>query len=78
MSTKEINEEGKKLLESSWEEHEKVLVKRLLDNLSSYNYLIPKYMKDDIKALLIMANRIKSEYDILLLQYAKDIQKYTD
>ena len=69
MSTKELIEEANKLLESSWEEHEKILVKRILDTMVSYKSFIPKSLKADIKAILIMANRIKNEYDELVVKY---------
>ena len=69
MSTKELIEEATKLLESSWNEHEKILVKRMLDTMVSYKSFIPKSLKADIKALLIMANRIKNDYDELVIKY---------
>lgn len=75
MSTKELIEEANKLLERSWEEHEKVLVKRMLDTMVSYKSLIPKSLKTDIKAMLIMANRIKNDYDDLVLKYNNTIQE---
>lgn len=81
MSTKELIEEANKLLESSWEEHEKVLVKRMLDTMVSYKSLIPKSLKSDIKAMLVMANRIKNDYDELVIKYkskaSKDISTAT-
>lgn len=67
MSTNELVIEATKLLESSWLEHEKNLVKRVLDNMISYKSLIPKALKKDIRDLLIMANRIKTEYDNLII-----------
>lgn len=76
MSTKELIEEGNKLLESSWEEHEKILVRRMLDTIVSYKSLIPKSLKADIKAMLIMANRIKNDYDGLVIKCTlKDIDE---
>lgn len=74
MSTKELIEEANKLLESNWEEHEKQLVKKLIDSLISYKALIPKSLKNDVKAMLQMANRIKSEYDDLLDKFKKEIK----
>ena len=78
MSTKELIEEGDKLLECSWEEHEKKLVKRLLDTIISYKSFIPNSLKLDIKELLIMANRIKYDYDELVIKLEKLIQDKSD
>lgn len=72
MSTKEIIAEGNKLLERSWEQHEKDLVKKLLDTMVSYKSFIPKALKEDIKAMLVMANRIKNDYDQLVLKTQLD------
>lgn len=74
MSTKELLEEANKLLASNWEDHEKELVKRMIDSLVAYKSLIPKSLKNDVKAMLQMANRIKAEYDELLQKY-KDEKK---
>jgi len=65
MSSKELLEESNKLLSSNWSEEEISLIKRMLDMLNFYNYIIPKTMKQDIKSVLEMANRIKGEYDEL-------------
>lgn len=78
MSTKELLEEANKLLASNWEDHEKELVKRMIDSLVAYKSLIPKSLKNDVKAMLQMANRIKAEYDELLQKYKdekKDIEE---
>jgi spore cortex formation protein SpoVR/YcgB (stage V sporulation) len=72
--TKELLEEANKLLASNWEDHEKNLVKRMIDSLVAYKSLIPKSLKNDVKAMLQMANRIKAEYDELLQKY-KDEKK---
>ena len=72
MSTKELIEEANKLLASNWEDHEKELVKRMIDSLVAYKSLIPKSLKQDVKAMLQMANRIKAEYDILLEKYKNE------
>lgn len=74
MSTKELIEEANKLLASNWEDHEKELVKRMIDSLISYKALIPKSLKNDVKAMLQMANRIKREYDELLQKYRSEQQ----
>jgi hypothetical protein len=74
MSSKELLEEANKLLASSWEDDEKALVKRMVDSLISYKSLIPKSFKQDIKAMLQMANRIKTEYDELLQKYKSEQQ----
>lgn len=75
MSTKELLEEANKLLASNWEDHEKELVKRMIDSLIAYKSLIPKSLKNDVKAMLQMANRIKAEYDELLLKYKAEKEK---
>ena len=72
MSTKELIEEANKLLASNWEDHEKNLVKRMIDSLIAYKSLIPKSLKNDVKAMLQMANRIKREYDELLERYKSE------
>lgn len=72
MSTKELVEEANKLLASNWEDHEKELVKRMIDSLVAYKSLIPKSLKQDVKAMLQMANRIKAEYDMLLEKYKNE------
>jgi hypothetical protein len=66
MTTKELLEEANKLLSNNWETHEKELVKRMVDSLIAYKLLIPKSLKNDVRAMLQMANRIKAEYDELL------------
>ena len=75
MSTKELLEEANKLLSSNWENHEKELVKRMIDSLIAYKSLIPKSLKNDVKAMLQMANRIKAEYDELLEKYKNEKEK---
>ncbi len=72
MSTKELIEEANKLLASNWEDHEKNLVKRMIDSLIAYKSLIPKSLKNDVKAMLQMANKIKGEYDELLERYKSE------
>jgi hypothetical protein len=72
MSTKELIEESNKLLANNWEDHEKELVKRMIDSLVAYKSLIPKSLKQDVKSMLQMANRIKAEYDLLLEKYKND------
>lgn len=72
MSTKELIEEANKLLASNWEDSEKELVKRMIDSLVAYKSLIPKSLKQDVKAMLQMANRIKAEYDLLLEKYKNE------
>lgn len=78
MSTKELIEEANKLLASNWEDHEKDLVKRMVDSLVAYKSLIPKSLKQDVKAMLQMANRIKTEYDLLLAKYKNETDDNED
>jgi hypothetical protein len=65
MSSKEILEEGNKLLSKNWLNSEKELIQRLLDSIISYKSFIPKTTKKDITELLILSNHIKEEYDEL-------------
>lgn len=65
MSSKDIMEEGNKLLSKKWLPSEKALIQRLLDNIISYKSLIPKSTKKDIQDLLILSNHVKEEYDDL-------------
>lgn len=65
MSSKDILEEGNKLLTKNWLQKEKDLIQRVLDNTIYYKSLLPKTTKKDITELLILANHIKEEYDEL-------------
>jgi hypothetical protein len=69
MSTKELIEEGDKLLSNDWNEEDKELVKRMIDSLITYKYWIPKGLKQDIKDIIKLAHRIKNEYDDLSKKY---------
>jgi phosphoserine aminotransferase len=60
-----VIEHAKLLLDKSWSEEEKQLIKKMIDNLNFYKSLIPKALKSDIIAVFELANRIKDEYDIL-------------
>lgn len=75
MSTKELLEEANKLLASNWDEYDKELVKRSIDSLINYKYFIPKSLKNDIIAMLQIANHIKTEYDKLLQKYNSEIKQ---
>lgn len=66
MSTKEIIEESDRLLLTEWLDHEKELVVKMVKTMVDYKRLIPKALKEDVLALLVMANRIKLEYDALV------------
>lgn len=81
MSTKELLDEADKLLSSDWASHEKELVTRMINSLIAYKSFIPKSLKNDVKAMLQMANRIKAEYDELLKKYKTEknqLDKDTD
>ena len=69
--TQQIIEEANKLLETDWSDQDKELVQRIVGNLKSYKSFIPNYLKDDITSVLIMANKIKMEYDDLLIKFKK-------
>jgi DNA repair ATPase RecN len=67
--TQQIIDEANKLLNTDWTNDDKELVNRIIGNLKSYKSFIPSSLKDDIKAVLEMANRIKKEYDELLVKF---------
>lgn len=58
-------EQTNALLNHDWTHEEKILIKRLVDSLLYYKYLIPKNLKSDVIAILDIANKIKHEYTIL-------------
>jgi hypothetical protein len=58
--------EAKNLLNHNWEEEERVLIQKVIDNLIYYKKFIPNSLKDDVKSILDMANKIKIDYDNLL------------
>lgn len=58
-------EQTKALLNHEWTTDERSLIKRLVDSLLYYKYLIPKNLKSDVIAILDMANKVKHEYTIL-------------
>ena len=65
MSSKEILNEGEKLLAKNWSPDEYSLIKRVLDNFISYKTFMPKSLKKDIKDILHLSNHIKDEYEEL-------------
>lgn len=58
-------EQTNALLNHDWTSDERILIKRLVDSLLYYKYLIPKNLKSDVVAILDLANKIKHEYNIL-------------
>lgn len=67
--TQQIIDEANKLLNTDWTYEYKELVSRIIGNLKSYKSFIPNSLKDDIRSVLEMANRIKKEYDELLIKF---------
>lgn len=67
--TQQIIDEANKLLNTDWTNEDKELVSRIIGNLKSYKSFIPSSLKDDIRSVLEMANRIKKEYDELLIKF---------
>jgi hypothetical protein len=65
MSTQQLVESMDELLLKEWLECERELIKRMVENVVSYKRLIPKSIKDDIIALLQLANKIKSDFDLV-------------
>lgn len=72
--TQEIINQANILLESNWDQTEKDLIKRMVNTLVSYKRVIPNGLKDDIKVILEIANKIKCDYEDLLEKYNKDIK----
>jgi hypothetical protein len=52
------------LLEKKWDNDQRDLIKRLLDNLMYYKKLLPKSLKQDIFLALEMCNTLKTELEI--------------
>jgi len=65
----QIIDEANKLLNTDWTTDDKELVSRIVCNLKSYKSFIPSSLKDDIRSVLEMANRIKKDYDELLIKF---------
>lgn len=59
-------EQNNCLLNQEWNPEEKAMIKRLVDTLLYYKYLIPKNLKQDIVNVLDMSNKIKQDYTKLL------------
>jgi hypothetical protein len=65
MSSKQVKEQLDNLLAHNWEEEQKELLSRVFENITYYNRFIPKTMKEDILAVLLLANGLKAELDDL-------------
>lgn len=52
------------LLEKKWDDDQRDLIKRLLDNLMYYKKLLPKSLKQDVFLALEMCNILKKELEI--------------
>lgn len=59
-------DEAKNLLNHNWEEEERLLIQKVIDNLIYYKKFIPNSLKGDVQSILNMANKIKVDYDNLL------------
>jgi len=68
--TQQILDEADKLLKTDWSDQDKEVVTRMTNSLKSYKSFIPNSFKDDIKLMLEMANRIKKDYDDLLIKFS--------
>lgn len=69
--TQHLLDEIDKLLNSTWNETDKELIQRMAGTLQYYKTFMPKVLKQDVRAILEIANRIKREYDELLVKYKK-------
>ena len=58
-----FEQEIKLLLMKKWNDEEKAMLNKLLDNLAYYKKLIPKSLKNDIIAALQMCNLLKIELE---------------
>jgi len=67
--TQQIIDEANKLLNTDWVNEDKELISRIIGNLKTYKSFIPSSLKDDIRDILMMANKIKKEYDELLVKF---------
>ena len=67
-------EEANQLLNHNWSETEKMLVKKVIDNLIYYKSVIPKSLKKDVQDLLHMANATKTHYELLKENKCKQIK----
>jgi hypothetical protein len=65
-----FEEQLETLLQKEWSEEERILIKRLMDNVAYYKKLLPKSLKQDIFDALQMCNTLKNE-----LQYYRTICK---
>lgn len=58
------------LLQKNWSDEQRVLIKRLMDNVAYYKKLLPKSLKQDVFEALQMCNTLKNE-----LEYYKALCK---
>lgn len=70
-------DEAKNLLNHNWEEEERLLIQKVIDNLIYYKKFIPNSLKGDVQSILNMANKIKIDYDNLVESNQKCICKET-
>jgi hypothetical protein len=70
--TQQILDEANKLLSRDWLPEDRELVTRLVGNLKFYKSFIPGGLKEDICGVLEMANRIKYDYELLLIKYQEN------
>jgi hypothetical protein len=59
-----IEEEFKLLLDKSWTDEEREMIKRIMDSLLYYKKLLPKSLKNDIIAALQLCNNLKHKIEI--------------
>ena len=65
MSSKEVKQQLDNLLAHNWGEEQKSLLSRIFEHITYYNRFMPKTMKEDILAILLLANGLKTELDDL-------------
>jgi hypothetical protein len=58
-----FEEQLETLLQKEWSEEERILIKRLMDNVAYYKKLLPKTLKQDIFDALQMCNTLKNELE---------------
>ena len=64
-----FEQELENLLQKKWTDEERILISRLMENVTYYKKLIPKSLKQDIVNALQMCNVLKTELEIYREKY---------
>ncbi len=60
-----MEDSAKILLSKRWLDEEKKIIETALHKLKQYKTFIPNHLKNDIKEIFDLANRLKSDYESL-------------